>query len=140
MSYQGWNNYQDWASNDFANKVQVADDMTFMTPSTDGAAVPQQSTSFISDGLGSLYDNTFGSKGLDLGSFFGSGAKATDTKTPAGGGFGNAIGLGQLVLGALEYKDRKKMNNATLDGMRFNLAQGKKEAAVDDAYRKSYGA
>lgn len=81
--------------------------------------------STIADGLGASTNNSMFGK---MGDFLGSNA------------FKNITGLGNLALGFMEYGDKKEMNDQTLEGMRFNLAQSKKEAAVDDAYRKSYGA
>lgn len=50
------------------------------------------------------------------------------------------LGIGQLGLGYLAYKDNKRMNDAKLEGMQQNLDNAKTEAAATANYRKSYGA
>ena len=52
---------------------------------------------------------------------------------------GVATGLGQLALGAMNYKDASKANRQALRESKFNLSQAKEDAAINRAYRASYG-
>lgn len=69
-----------------------------------------------------------------------------DFNTPEGtdwgmkGVGGTMIGVGQLGLGIASYLESKRVNDQSIKSSKFNLAQAKKDAAVDDAYRASYGA
>lgn len=49
------------------------------------------------------------------------------------------LGLGNLALGYMGYRDAKKTNELAREGAQFNLAQARKDAAATDKYRASYG-
>lgn len=55
-------------------------------------------------------------------------------------GIGDAIGVGQLGLGYLNYKDTKRYNDKVIQTMDQGVQLAQTEADATAAYRKSYGA
>ena len=151
----GWEKYltdNGWADKDINSLTSTpgiagVNDAGWGMTGTDGVVAGtdfgldiRQPSSGLFSGLGNMFDGKDGM--FDSFSNMWSGA---DGKGGINGFLGsdsmkNLTGLGQLAMGFMEYGDKKAMNDQTLAGMRHNLAQSKKEAGLEDAYRASYGA
>lgn len=112
-----------------------------------GGGLGNYATIMDSNGVGTNISQSAYDSIMSNGGFEGTGFSAKPMEDTSNSMFGISndifdlgLGLGQLGLGYMAYKDNKELNKAKIAGMNQNLENAKTESAATAAYRKSYGA